>query len=205
MHGYALITLLLHADPAVEETLVRASQRACQLTVARADGALGECEGVSRRAWGWLGLLPGKLAPLTSRRDDGGETVKGLCALEAPWERLALQGRRLKARGLTWVELKGDSDCRLPEQPVQLDGQRWLFSPKGDGALVLSAGAKVLHFALPSDCWTGAAVGDLDGDGLPDVIVSRDGGGVVWAVLLSGNRSRDGVVRLCAMTGMPPC
>ena len=197
--------LLLQAAPLTEVS----PAKSCGVSVTRAASGLGQCDAVKRAKHGWLGLLQSakgwSLSPLLSRKSDGGEAFNGLCVEEPTWASVALRGATLKAGPLWVAELTGDADCRLPSTEVTLGGTRWTVSRREGGKLELADSTRSIELRLGSDCWTSAAITDLDRDGVPDLIAVREGGGFTFVVLLSSTRSPDGVVRVCAAASGPPC
>lgn len=181
------------------------SQTASCGALSRAQSPGGECPAsVKRRDFGWLGLLPQNkawaLVPLRTRKDDGGESFNGLCAKEENVA-LALKSESVKPGPLELVRLEGNGDCALPLTKVKLAGTTWTLS-SSDTALRLATKGQTLDFAWNSTCWTEALFGDLDRDGLPDLVLSRVGGGYVTVLFLSTLQSR-GVVSGCAQMNGP--
>lgn len=205
-----VVLVLVQAPPSpAEEALALAVAKSCGVAISQAPGAIDQCNAVKRARHGWLGLVQTEkgwsLSALLSRKTDGGDPFNGLCVEETTWQGVALKGARLKAGALDLAALTGDESCRLPSTELTLGATRWKVSPREGGKLELANGSTVIGFLLGSDCWTNAAVADLDRDGLPDLVAVRSGGGFTFLVLLSSTRSPDGWVRVCAAASGPPC
>lgn len=177
--------------------------------VAFAQGVPGTCEGVKPSRHGWLGVLRSAdgyaLGSLTSRESDDGDPTNGLCAVEESVGGLAVRGGGFAPRPLVAATLEGDSDCRLPRAKVTLGGVAWSVSVSEQGVLRLSGPRGSVEYALGSACWTSLLVAHLDGDALPDVVVERDGGGIVTVLGLSRAARGKGPVSPCATLARPPC
>ncbi|MEW5743661.1 MAG: integrin alpha [Myxococcota bacterium] len=176
--------------------------------MSKAAGAAEVCTRKMKRGeHGWLGLVrhesKWELVPLHTRPSEGGDSSPGLCAVESPWEDVALQGKALRKGPVDGVALDvDDSTCRLPEKAKVLLGDKsWTFSVKGKSAVAATSGEAKLSFPLESDCWTVAWLGDLDGDMKPDLLVGRSGGGSVFALFLSSSQRAGVVGQAASMSG----
>jgi len=188
----------------VAATLLSQAPASCG-ALSRASSPVSECPAkVQRKDFGWRGLLRQgdgyALVPLRTRKDDGGDSYNGLCAKE-PNVEFAVKSDAVKAGPVKLVTLEGDSNCALPKKKVTLDGTGWSITP-GEKALRLASTRTQLDFAWDSQCWTQALFGDFDRDGLPDLVLSRVGGGYVTVLFLSSLQDH-GVVPGCARMNGP--